>query len=474
MNWSQEGHLVHCSSDRLATAVASGNGTGGAVDQPHHLAAMHRAVKVHVCLVGQQGQRDTAVSRWQSCIIFIGHTPTLSTFPQVGAGSVLSMPKPPKHSPGQGESDFDWLYGADPAPTRIISREDLKEYQRTGRKPNKGKQSTPSPKPQKAPRTPGRTGRRRVKPAKLALALVALWMVFLIVVPIMAWTKVNRVDTGSSTIGDQPGTNYLLVGSDSRRGLSRAENKRLGTGGVGDVGQRTDTIMVLHTGSGKPVLMSIPRDSLVPIPEHGTSKINAAFAWGGPKLLIRTIEQNTGLRIDNYVEIGFGGFVKIVDAVGGVTICPKQRMVDPKANLKISKGCQEVDGVTALGYSRSRYTMANGDLGRAQHQREVLGAVGKKAISPWTFINPFRYYRINQAVSSSISVGKGTSPFAMAGFGLAMTKVNGSDGLTCAVPIRDLSVHWDTDRARKLFGLLKEDRTDDITKSMCTPGGLPN
>jgi LCP family protein required for cell wall assembly len=388
----------------------------------------------------------------------------------VCAGSVFSMPKPPHHSSGQGESDFDWLYGANPAPTRIISREDLKEYQRTGRKPGRGKAPAPTP---KAPKPAKTTGRRRLRPVRIALALVALWVVFLIVVPILAWTRIDRVNTGVSSIADQPGTNYLLVGSDSRKGLSRAESKRLGTGGVGDIGQRTDTIMILHTGSGKPVLMSIPRDSLVPIPGHGTTKINAAFAWGGPKLLIKTIEQNTGLRIDNYIEIGFGGFVRIVDAVGGVTICPKQRMVDPKANLRINKGCQEVDGATALGYSRSRYTMANGDLGRAQHQREVLGAVGKKVKSPWTFINPFRYYGINQAVSSSITVGKGTSPFAMAGFGLAMTRVNGSGGLTCAVPIRDLAVHWDTDRARKLFGLLKEDRTDDITKSMCTPGGLP-
>ncbi|HNO40938.1 MAG TPA: LCP family protein, partial [Marmoricola sp.] len=329
------------------------------------------------------------------------------------------------------------------------------------------------PRPAAQPNQPGRP-RRRIPLLRIVIGLLALWLVFLVVVPIMAWSRINRVDISTANqIGDQPGTNYLLVGSDSRRGLSRKENKRLGTGGVGDVGQRTDTIMILHTGSGKPVLMSIPRDSLVPIPGHGTSKINAAFAWGGPKLLVRTVEQNTGLRIDNYVEIGFGGFVRIVDAVGGVTICPTKRMVDPKANLRINKGCQEVNGVVALGYSRSRYTMANGDLGRAQHQREVLGAIGDEVKSPWTFVNPFRYYRINQAVSSSITISKGTGPVAMAGFALAMTKVSGEKGLTCAVPIRDLAVHWDTERAKKLFGLLKEDRTDAITKRLCTPGGLP-
>src|SRR5690606_16159376 len=106
--------------------------------------------------------------------------------------------------------------------------------------------------------------------------------------------------------------------------------KDLGTGGA--VGQRTDTIMVLHTGSGPNLLMSIPRDSIVDVPGHGTTKINAAFAYGGPELLVETIEQNTGIRIDDYVQIGFGGFVGMVDAVGGVEICPAQAMQDPQAN----------------------------------------------------------------------------------------------------------------------------------------------
>jgi len=396
------------------------------------------------------------------------------------------MPKPPSNSPGRGDREFDWLYGNDqdrdnPEQTRIISREDLKEYQRTGRKPGKtpreprAPKGPRDPKPPRGPKASRPAKARRIGPVKVIAGILALWLVFLIVVPIMAWSRIKRVDTDTgSTLAEQPGTNYLLVGSDSRRGLSRADNRRLGTGGVGDVGQRTDTIMILHTGSGKPILMSIPRDSLVPIPGHGTTKINAAFAWGGPKLLIRTLEQNTGLKIDHYLEIGFGGFVRIVDAVGGVTICPAKRMVDPRANLRIDKGCQQVDGVTALGYSRSRHTMANGDLGRAQHQREVLSAIGQEVKSPWTFINPFRYYAINQAAASSITISKGTGPFALAGFAMAMTKVNGSGGLTCAVPLRDLAVHWDTGRAKRLFGLLKEDRTDAITKDLCTPGGLPD
>ena len=250
---------------------------------------------------------------------------------------------------------------------------------------------------------------------------------FLIAVPLWAWSKIDKVDAdpAGARPAAQPGTTYLLVGSDSRKGLSKKEKKRLGAGGVGDVGQRTDTIMLLHTGSGPSMLLSIPRDSLVAIPGHGTTKINAAFAYGGPKLLVKTIEQNTGIRVDHYVEIGFGGFVNSVDAVGGITICPTQRMKDRRANLNIKKGCQEVDGVTALGYSRSRHVSQYGDIDRARHQREVVSAIGSEVKSPWTFINPVRYFRVNDAATSSLVISKGTGPIALAKFGLAMTRVNG-------------------------------------------------
>ena len=301
---------------------------------------------------------------------------------------------------------------------------------------------------------------RRKRPVgRIILLLLVAWLVFLIAVPLWAWSQIDKVDIEPSGArpDEQPGTTYLLVGSDSRKGLSKEERKRLGTGG--DVGQRTDTIMLLHTGSGPNMLLSIPRDSLVDIPGHGNTKINAAFAFGGPKLLVRTVEQNTGIRIDHYVEIGFGGFVNSVDAVGGITICPTQRMKDKLANLDIKKGCQEVDGVTALGYARSRHVSQYGDLDRARHQREVVSAIGDEVKSPWTFINPVRYFRVNDAATSSLRISEGTGPIALANFGIAMTRVNGKNGLTCAMPIADQAVHWDRERALALLQL-HQDRQD--------------
>lgn len=384
--------------------------------------------------------------------------------------------------------EYDWLYGkhrsagrpdtssgvsdagsgaADPEPTRVMPR--------AGRRDNYARAPEPGT-PAVRPGASAPTRKRRFPWGRIVLLLLVAWIAYLVAVPMIAWKRIDQVDAApsGSRPAEQPGTTYLLVGSDSRKGLTKKENKRLGTGGVGDVGQRTDTIMLLHTGDGPSLLLSIPRDSIVPIPGHGTTKINSAFAYGGPRLLVKTIEQNTGVHVDHYVEIGFGGFVNSVDAVGGITICPTKRMVDRRANLRIKKGCQHVNGITALGYARSRHTSGIGDIDRAKHQREVVSAIGSKVKSPWTILNPFRYWDVNMAATSSIKVDKDSGVIDLARFAWAMTRVNGKDGLTCSMPIRDLAVHWDTERALALLKLIKTDRTGDITKRLCLPTGIAN
>jgi LCP family protein required for cell wall assembly len=325
--------------------------------------------------------------------------------------------------------------------------------------------------PATAPEPDLRPRRRRFRFGFLKL-LVLAWLVFLLAVPIWAWNAIDKVgfEPSGDRPGSQPGTTYLLVGSDSRAGLSAAERRELGTGNA--AGRRTDTIMLLHVGSGPNLLVSIPRDSQVEIPGHGTSKINAAYAWGGPKLLVKTLEQSTGIRIDEYVEIGMGGVVSVVDAVGGIEICPTERMKDPLANLDIKKGCQQADGATALAFARSRHTSGLGDIDRAKHQREVVAAVGKKAASPWSVLNPVRYVSLARAGSDALRIGKGTGPIALAKFGWAMTRVTGSSGMTCGVPIADLSVRWDPERAPELFQHIIEDDTSGIPKRLCTPSGI--
>ena len=151
-----------------------------------------------------------------------------------------------------------------------------------------------------------------------------------------------------------------MVGSDSRADLTPQQQAELSTGG--DLGNgRTDTILVVHIpglGSGEPTTMvSIPRDSYVDIPGYGTDKINAAFAEGGAALLAQTVELATGLRLDHYAEIGFAGFGALVDALGGVQVCPDRTDRRPAGRDRpAGRLSDRSTGPTALGYVRSRAT----------------------------------------------------------------------------------------------------------------------
>jgi LCP family protein required for cell wall assembly len=327
---------------------------------------------------------------------------------------------------------------------------------------------------QQPPARAPRSRRRRWWPRVLG-ALLLLWLLFLIAVPLWGWNKIDRVDAepDGDRPGDQPGTTYLIVGSDSREGLDADQREALFTG-EGIEGGRTDTIMLLHVGDGQPILLSVPRDSPVEIPGRGTSKINSAFGGegGGPELLVETIELNTGIRVDDYIEIGFGGFVDIVDGLGGVEICPDSALRDPKAGLDLDAGCQEVNGVTALGYSRSR-DFALADLNRVQNQREVIGAIGRKAKSPWTVLNPWRYLQVVGSGTGALTIGDNVGPLSLGRFAWNLAKVSGGSGLSCTVPntTTTSTLEWDQDRADRLFELIAADATDDIDKQLCTRSG---
>lgn len=384
----------------------------------------------------------------------------------------------------RGPDDYEWLYGdgrrqeSEDDWTRMLPTDRASE-DHTRQFPAQSAQPGPDPTP--APTPPGSPPRsssppRRHRPRRwrrVVLTLLLLWLAFLVAVPVWAWTQVQQVDAMPATARppEQPGTTYLLVGSDSREELSAEQRSNLGTGTA--AGRRADTIMLLHTGDGPPLLMSIPRDSLVEVPGYGVTKINAAFAYGGPELLTHTLEQATGIRIDEYIQIGLGGFAGIVNALGGIRICPEEPLHDEHAALDIPAGCQEVDGETALGFVRSRKTQQLGDIGRAANQRQVLAAIGDKALSPWTVLNPVRYVRLADAASEALVVGEETGPVALGRFAVAMMRVDGESGLMCGVPIADLAVHWDSERAPRLFSYIINDDTESIPDSLCTTSGLP-
>jgi LCP family protein required for cell wall assembly len=300
---------------------------------------------------------------------------------------------------------------------------------------------------------------------------VALAVVLVLVVglAVLVDTRLRRIDALPDYSGRPavtPGTDWLVVGSDSRQGLTPEEKRKLATGDAN--GGRTDTMMLLHIprrGHGAPTLVSLPRDSYVPIPGHGSNKLNAAYAFGGPKLLVRTVENVTGIRIDHYMEIGFDGFATAVDAVGGVRLCIDRPMRDPKAGLNIGAGCQVLNSRQALGYVRTRAS-ARGDLDRVQRQRQFLGALTDKAVSPGVLLNPFKSVPLALNGTESITVANGDHLHHLAGFLLAMRAVSGGGGLATTVPVggggfepgAGSVVRWDRTKALALFDALKQDR----------------
>jgi len=310
--------------------------------------------------------------------------------------------------------------------------------------------------------------RHRLRWALLAiLLLVVAWAGSLVWAGTSAWGAVNRV-AATPAVSNRPaagsGSNYLLVGSDSRAGLTKAQRKTYATGNA--PGQRTDSIMLIHRpANGAPTLVSLPRDSYLPIRGHTTNKVNAAYAYGGPKLLVDTVEQATGLRIDGYVEVGFGGFASVVDSLGGVQINVKHAMNDKKAGINLKKGSQLLDGRNALGYVRARYSDPLGDLGRVQRQRQFLAALMSKAATPSNVLLPWRLHSIGGAGAKAITVGDDDSFIGTAKAFLALRSVAKGDGQSLTVPISNPGlvtpvgdvVKWDTAKARALFAALRDD-----------------
>lgn len=308
--------------------------------------------------------------------------------------------------------------------------------------------------------------RRWLRP-KPILAAIAAIICLAVLGGIVSYFSLDSQLVKRNVLADYPsrpvqgsGQNWLITGSDSRQGLTKSQMRHLATG-YNVSGQRSDTIMVLHLpASGRPVLISLPRDSYVPIPGHGYNKINAAYAIGGPALLARTVQNVTRLRIDHYMGIGFGGFVRVVNAVGGVRICLKTPLVDPAAGLHLHKGCQTLNGAKSLGFVRSRHLYATQDLQRIQNQRIFLSALLRKLTSTSVIIDPFRSYPAASDVAGSLTVDNGTSLYQLAQVAFALR-----NPITTTVPIGNTNyltqnagdaLLWNAKAAKRLFAALND------------------
>jgi len=323
----------------------------------------------------------------------------------------------------------------------------------------------------------GRPRRRRIRVRWIALGVVGALVAVAGGTWLWADSKLNHQDVLASYTGEPPtgkGTNWLVVGSDSRQGLTTQQQQQLHTGF--DTGARTDSMMILHIGSNGNTLMSIPRDSYVTIPawtdskgvQHAQAKhkINASFAEGGGQLLVRTVEYNTGIHIDHYAEIGFSGFVNLTDALGGVRICLDKPIVDKASGANFKAGCQTMNGAQALAFVRERHQEATQDLARMQHQQQFLSAIAHQAASPATLLDPFVLYPAVNSGLALLTVDNSTGLTDLASMFFAMKDVSGGKGRTMTVPIAHANyytptygdaVKWNMTEANQVFDAFKND-----------------
>lgn len=275
---------------------------------------------------------------------------------------------------------------------------------------------------------------------------------------------VGRVNAGTTGAAAGAPLNILLVGVDRRNGLTQKEITQLHVGRVeGTI--NTDTMMLVHVSPARHqvTVVSLPRDSWVDIPGHGMNKINAAYGLGGPQLMVKTVEQATGLVVNDYVEVNFLAFVKVVDALGGVNVCLPEALNDPDSGVHLPAGFHHLNGITALKYARDRHSFPLEDLTRIQDQQGLVATEMSKLISSGTLANPIRMASLLHSVLPALRVDKGLNVSALAD---ELRGITAHDIAFVTVPLASIDYHapdgedavlWNRGQAGKLFTEIHND-----------------
>ncbi len=316
------------------------------------------------------------------------------------------------------------------------------------------------------------TGNRgmRVRRRYLRLIVASAASVLTLVTAASAWAmtsylsgSLHRVDAGTTGTPAAGPVNILVAGIDTRGGLTARQEVELHVGN--DISDNSDVLMLVHipANHSRVEVVSLPRDSWVDLPGHGMNKINAAIGVGGPRLMVRTVEQATGLVINDYVEVNFLGFVKVIDALGGVNICLPYAVDDSYSGLHMSAGEHHVDGVTALEFARDRHSFALSDISRISDQQQLLSSLFTEIEQAGVLANPFKLQRVLSAVASSLTVDTGFNLVALAD---ELRGLRPSDVTFTTVPLSSIdyltptgqdAVLWDKPAADALFASIRKD-----------------
>jgi LCP family protein required for cell wall assembly len=250
--------------------------------------------------------------------------------------------------------------------------------------------------------------------------------------------------------------NVLLLGSDSR--ISAGDPNAWVRGA-----QRTDAIMIAHIPANRSyvTVTSIPRDSWVNVPGYGMNKINAGFSFGGPALMVKTVEDYTHVHIDHVVILDFTGFKDVTDALGGVNITIAQSTHDERNTWQA--GTQAMDGETALKYVRQRHNLPGGDFDRVKRQQNWIRALAQKALSKGTLTNPLKLNAVLSAVTKSAAVDDGFTIGEMRATALSLRDVKTSNITFMTAPVAGTG--WSPDHKQAIV-LLDKAANADLWKAV--------
>jgi LCP family protein required for cell wall assembly len=273
--------------------------------------------------------------------------------------------------------------------------------------------------------------------------------------------------------------NFLIVGSDSRGNLKAGEGTQ-GSGTTFVAGQRSDTVILAHLYGGdsnKVQLISFPRDSVVDIPEYTDpttgqvhrarqDRINSAFAIGGPKLLIATVQQFTGVQIDHYLQVDFQGFQSMVDKLGGVDVCLSRPAVEHDSGINLTAGKHHISGAVALAFVRQRKGLANGDIDRIKRQQQFIGAMVRKVLSAGTLANPFKLNGFLNVATASLQADENLDFGTMRSLALRMRSIGAGNVIFTTAPVSTIDgylpglgsvVLLDKAKNEQLFAQIRQD-----------------
>jgi LCP family protein required for cell wall assembly len=262
--------------------------------------------------------------------------------------------------------------------------------------------------------------------------------------------------------------NWLLVGSDRR--ADRATTGRDATQPLWRYGaQRADTIMLVHLPANRDraYLVSFPRDAWVPVQGHGNAKVNAAFSFGGPPLLIATIERLTGVRVDHFAILDFEGFRSMTDALGGVDMQVTRTVWAPAQKVLWPAGTHHLDGARALDFVRQRHNLPGGDLGRIKRQQAFLKALARQVVDGGTLTNPLKLNAFLEAATKSVSADESLTTSTLRSLALQFRSVRPGDLVFLTAPVagmgsegRQSVVYLDRAKGQPLYRALREDTVE--------------